>query len=641
MGFAVKRIAVSVLAIAVGMVDAARADEGTANHPTAAEGILQAVLKENSSAQPTGVKREDYLRLMAGDVDYFKKYQRADGAIIDPFSHKEVQYSTPAFALEAGTLAVHADRKDLLTPACKAMSCALTALVNHEAADGHSDFYIPLLVHGYGVLKERAPKEMVSGWEGQFKTIVPEKTYNMKLIGMNWNIVSCSGELLRRKAGLVAANQMGPQWEYLERALAGHLKDITEFGLFVDPGAPLAYDAFSRLWLEDMMAEGAYGGESSKRIEQSLQEGAESGLVLLSPSGEWANGGRSALHNWNEAENAVIFEIAAGRAKGEGHAELAEMFKRGAHLAFESMQRWVRPTGELWIIKNRAEPGERLGYETYSGHSQYNLLPMAMLAMAYSHADETIGERAIPSEVGGYVFDLRDHFHKIAAAAGGYYVLIDTGGDPHYNATGLQRVHRAGVAFPALSDSVAGDRAYEPKEAAKEAVAPGIAWKEGNGEWRSLAEFSGSEHGGKYAVGSVDLHLDAATPGRVAFETDYVLAGPGEEGRHVVERYVLSADGVECTTQVVGGSVAMGYRAEFPVLVSDGAKDLAVKKAGDAVEIDDHGSRTTIAVRAADAAGALELVGPRLVNHNGWVERGVVPLKGSEVTYTVTLEAGK
>src|SRR5205823_3636003 len=145
--------------------------------------------------------------------------------------------------------------------------------------------------------------------------------------------------------------------------------------------------------------------------------------------------------------------------------------------ALTSMQRWQRPSGELWIVKNRADPSKRFGYEGYSFHSQYNLLPMAMLAMAYEHADDSIDEYLIPAEVGGYVFDLREPFHKICAAAGGYYLLIDTSADPHYNATGLQRMHKSGVAISPLSDSAAGERAYGPKDAPKIAMAPGIEWK--------------------------------------------------------------------------------------------------------------------------------------------------------------------
>src|SRR5262249_24941282 len=160
----------------------------------------------------------------------------------------------------------------------------------------------------------------------------------------------------------------------------------------------------------------------------------------------------------NEAENAVICEINAKYWKERGRADLAGAFKRSAHLGLMSMKRWQRPSGGMWIVKNFAEPARRFGFEGYSFNSQYNPLPMEMLAIAYERADESIEERPIPSEVGGYVFDLREVFHKVIAAAGGYYVEIDTAADPHYNATGLQRVHRSGVVLSPLSDSSAPHR---------------------------------------------------------------------------------------------------------------------------------------------------------------------------------------
>src|SRR5262249_25167637 len=155
---------------------------------------------------------------------------------------------------------------------------------------------------------------------------------------MNWNIVSDSGEFLRRKDNLVPPDRADAQLAYLERCLQGHTVHFTPLGLYEDPGAPLAYDAFSRLWLEDMLADGAYDGKLAPRIPDFLKTGGLSPLLLLSPSGEWANGGRSAFHNWNEAEIAAICEMNAIKWKSQNPA-VAGAFKRAAHLAFQSVAR--------------------------------------------------------------------------------------------------------------------------------------------------------------------------------------------------------------------------------------------------------------------------------------------------------------
>jgi hypothetical protein len=78
---------------------------------------------------PSKITRRDYLTLIAGDVDFFKQHQNASGAIIDPNTNREVQYSTPAFAVAAGILATQAGRTDLLQPAINALSRSITALV--------------------------------------------------------------------------------------------------------------------------------------------------------------------------------------------------------------------------------------------------------------------------------------------------------------------------------------------------------------------------------------------------------------------------------------------------------------------------------------------------------------------------------
>ena len=370
------------------------ADSPFARHPAAAAlDHVFAAADAITDFTPSKITCRDYLSLIAGNVDFFKQYQNSAGAIIDPYTKTEVQYSTPAFAVAAGILVKEAGRADLLAPATGALSCSITALVTHHAADGHSDFYIPLIVHAYRLLKDAAPAPLRQQWENQLRQIDPTNAYNAKLRLMNWNIVSSCGELLRRKDGLVAANMTDAQMDYLEKSLAGHVEHLTRFGMYEDPNAPLAYDQFARLWLDDMMADQAYEGALAGRLTEFLHTGGLSTLLLLSPTGEWASGGRSAFHNWNEAETAVVCEINANYWSQIRRPDVAGAFKRAAHLAFQSMQRWQRPSGELWIVKNRADPKARLGYETYSYNSQYNLLPMAMLAIAYIHADDSIAER--------------------------------------------------------------------------------------------------------------------------------------------------------------------------------------------------------------------------------------------------------
>jgi hypothetical protein len=592
----------------------------------------------------TGLTKKDYLALMAGNVDFWKQYLGAEGAIIDPYEGRERQYATPAFALSAAEVMSQLHRNDLLEPAVRSFSFALTALVNRTTADAHADFYIPMLVHAHRILKSRVPGEVAAKWEQQFKKIVPEQVYRDKAGNGNWNLVNVSGEALRRMDRLVAPDQLDAQQHYLDEMLRRQQRHFTTLGMYLDANAPLAYDAFPRLWMEDMIDQHAYAGPELPAIERLLTLGGLSSLMLISPSGEWPSGGRSAQHQWNEAENAVIAEVNANRWKQHGRPDVAASFKRMAHLALESMLRWQRPSGELWIVKNFADPQQRLGFEGYSFHSQYNLLAMAMLGIAFEHADDSIPEGPIPSEWASYVFDARQPFHKVVLAGGGYYALIDTRADPHYDATGLQRVHRKGVALSPLTDSAAAERAYGGPDKHREALSPGIQWKLApDGPWTALADFHrpeppprphpaasappapapASEPAPQQIVSDVELSAQAAGD-QVTATLRYALEGPGARG--ISEKYVVSPDGVECTSTLQGDAPApAAARFVCPVLVNDGARETRISSEPGRFTVQRAGGSMRLSV-LSPAEVKLALDGPRLITHNGYVRAAAANL---------------
>lgn len=624
-----------------------RADTIIGRHPAAE--TLRRLFPASSAAETptsgfrgTGLTRADFLPLIAGNADFFRQHQDAGGAIIDPFEKKERQYATPAFALAAATLATRADRGDLLEPAIRAFNFALEALANKTTADSHADFYIPLLMHAHRLLKDQAPRETVDRWRVRFLSLVPENVYRDTTAGGNWNLVHVAGEWMRRKDDLVAPEQLAPQEAYLERCFTRHEENgaYTLYGMYHDPNAPLAYDAFPRLWLEDMLADGAYVGPHHDRLLDFLAQGGLSTLLLLSPTGEWASGGRSANHQWNEAQVAVICEANARRWKEWGRPDLAGAFKRAAHLALGSVRRWQRPSGELWIVKNRTEPSLRHGYEGYSFHSQYNLLAAAMLAIAYERADDSIEERPTPGERGSYVFDVRDVFHKVCATAGGAYVLIDTGADPHYDATGLLRLHRANVPYSLYSGNAASHRAYGPgTDPNKVGMSPGIAWKEqADGLWLSLADFdrSGKEDDTRTVAGA-DVSVHAEQEDRAEFTILYGLRGEGS--RRLEERYTVTETGVEVTVRLGSGTVPAATRILFPALVSDGAADTDLTLDGSHATIRHSGSTLTWEVLSPKGA-RLTAEGPRVPTHNGYLQALVsdLPAGTREVRWRLRLE---
>jgi hypothetical protein len=155
------------------------------------------------------------------------------------------------------------------------------------------------------------------------------------------------------------------------------------------------------------------------------------------------------------------------------------MFKRAAHLALGSVKRWQTPQGYLQIVKNHFDPSLRWGYEVYSFFSQYNLLPVSQLATAYEFATDDIEECTSFADAGGFAFQL-PLMKKVIANAGGTYVEIETGADPHYDSTGLQRVHMNNCGTQPSGSCVAvhsmvGPTAGPPQE--NSGMTVGVFWK--------------------------------------------------------------------------------------------------------------------------------------------------------------------
>ncbi|BCM90996.1 hypothetical protein IAD21_02859 [Abditibacteriota bacterium] len=570
----------------------------------------------------TGLSRADYLKLITGEVDFWKTKQNVDGAIIDPYRNEEWQYATPAFAYAASALIAWDKRTDLLESAAKAMDWATLRLSQRKAATGHEDFYPPMLAHALVLLKPRVTPERAAQWETNLKSFDPYKTYRVSLGGSNWNIVSLSGEAAFMRLGLRPATS-----DYVEKSLSAQVQHFgSSYGLYLE--GPMAYDLFPRLWLNDMLADG-YSGPYQKEADEVMRRGAITSLFMQSPWGELPAGGRSAHHQWNEAEQCATYEIYAARALKEGDTELAGIYKRAAHLSLASMKRWVRLTGEMQIIKNWVDPAQTHAYEGYSAHSQYNLLPMAMLAIAYEHADTTEGvaEKAAPSDGGGFVLDLPE-LHKVFANAGGTYVEVDTNADHHYDATGLIRIHIKGLS-PQLgpSDSVLEHPSYHIPANSPPAqnTGVGVSWLDKAGAWRRMGELAAEQ------IKSVKVETLASTPQRVEFNVIY--EGDLFGVSRITEHYVLTDGKVELTTELADYKGALRY--VWPVLADDGKTPSTITTANGVVSVSQTGGKVAQTF-APQGAQSVVVPNERYPNHNGWARLGVAEYpRGGKVTLVI------
>jgi hypothetical protein len=559
--------------------------------------------------KPTGLERGDYLNVISGIVNYFKHFQADDGRIIDPFLQKEFQYSTPCYAWAATALVVSGKQTNLLESASAALESALAQLAEDKAAMNHGDFFTFPCMLTYEQLRDRVPPERRQKWEQFLRQMQPDLCYNDVLREKhneihNWNIVALSGEFLRHQDGFV-------DLAFVEKYLALQLTNFTGTGQYRDPNVPLAYDHFPRHFLAAIL-ERDYDGKHRKTLEELLDRAAWTSLLMQSPNGELPTGGRSAQHQWNEAEQCVTYEIWAKRSQRAGDGPSAKAFKRAAHLALESMQRWIRPSGELWIVKNRFDPAVRHGFQGYSSHSQYNLLAASMLSTAWLFADDAVDEGPSPADTGGFAFALPE-FHKIFANVRGLYLEIETAADPEYNSTGLIRIHKSGV------ETLVG-----PTDSAaihEEPLAVGIAWREGEA-WKSLASLG---HG---QIPPVKFHLLEATPKSVRFSVRYEIGSAA--ARAVLETYEVTSDEIAVRAEVEGNTPAIQVR--FPAFHFDGRDTTSVVVTNSTVVVSLGDSRQMFSVETP-LAQPLRRAGNWIKCRNGFLEAIEAEVIGRNITY--------
>ena len=572
---------------------------------------------------PAGVGRDAYLRIIDGVVRFFANTQDARGSIIDPYEQKERQYSTPAFALAGATLCASNPDPALLAAVVKAMQASCTDLADGKAADGHADFFTVLLMHADQVLAPLAGETAAATWRRALARIVPERIYRRQPAEQtinNWNLVAVAGEWMRTRAGF------GSSDGWIESSLARQMPLFTDCGMYRDPNAPMAYDHFARLWALDLMDEG-YRGAQAERLEPALERGAWASLLMQSPWGELPCGGRSAQHQWNEAEQAVTFESFARRFAAGGDGVAAAACKRAAHLSLRSIGRWVRPSGELWVVKNRMDPRLRHGYEYYSFHSQYNLLTAAMLAIAWQRADDAIPEGPCPADTGGFAFALQPAFHKVIANAGGTYVEIDTGADVHYNPTGILRIHHREVAPETLSDGVSAAADYTLPSKPDRSLALGPGWCDRSGTWHALADHAGAD------LDPVAFSVKASSAARVEFEIVYRgrLRGGATA---VVERCAITPGRVDISDRVEGDIAAV--RQIWPFLRTDGIRDSSISVGRTtAVVARDTGA---LSFAVTTPAASVERLNLSLPCRNGFMDACVANAPAKAIASLVTIQ---
>ncbi|WP_066631046.1 hypothetical protein [Labilibacter marinus] len=569
------------------------------------EGSKHAELKNT-----TGLTKNDYLKVIEGQVKVMQTYQNEKGGIVDPVRKKELYYTTPCYAHSVSVLASSGYTKDtaLIESGMKALDNACGHLKNQWAPGNHGDFFTWPVLFAYRHLKSFADSTRLKNWTESIAGIKPEKFYAYhRNYSMNWNLVHAAGEFLRYKEGFTDVH-------YVDTCLHHQKKHITAEGMYKEWGDPLAYDLFSRHYLTGMLALG-YQGEHLDYYSNNMTKGAWMSLFMQSPTGELPTGYRSTHHIWNEAEQAMLFEIFAQQYKLAGQDGIAGSFKRAAMLSLQNIKGWIRPDGSGYAVKNKFPIEKRQGYESYTAHSTYNMLATSMLAQAYEFA-ANIDEGICPADMGGYILPVKS-FHKVFASLNGSYIEYDTKGDQKYNPTGILRVHLKGTS-PQLgpSDGIAAMWNQEGTS-----IALGPSWQNNEGDWISLAQ---------QKVEPTEVKVLEESKDRVAFKVVYVLT----DSVKIQETISIENNVAFVKDSIVG--VKGNTKLTWPMLVDDGETKSEVNSSANTIRL--MKGNEGIQLKVLSKSKPIIHIPNQTYNHrNGMAKVAEIQIDGNVIEYSLSL----
>ena len=578
--------------------------------------VVESVRQQLAKSRPlagTGVCLDDYLDIAEGIARFFAEHQLESGEVIDPIDELEHQYSTPCFALLVALLHKHDRASDLTGYAWNALLAASNAICQNRAADDYGDFYLFNLIQAVNIFREIYPSDIRIGVvDGRIRKVVAKDAYRCILTPQrkrldNWNVIASCGEILREINGLGNS-------AFHDSHLEQQLMNFTDDGMYADPNVPMIYDAFPRFFL-GVTQQSKYAGRHRDAINVMLERGELMSLLMQSPAGVIPSGGEAKQHTWGDIQLIPVFEIAARRCASRGDYVYAKAFKRGAHLAFASALRWLRPSGEFQIVKNHIQPEHRHGYEAYSHHSQYNLLAATMLTLAADFADDSIDEGPTPCEAGSYTLDI-PAFHKVIANHHGTGIVIDTKADTRYDGTGLLRVHQAG-----------GDPILGPNDVPAADDCPmniGVAWREfPGGDWVHLASH------GQHTDITTRLAASDSTDGTRTITMVYSIPSSGHT---ITERYELSLTGVSVSIHVDG--VVDALTLTYPCHISDGKLSPQTLVEGTVMQTSIDGTMRTFSV-TTPGAGPLTMQDEKVAYRNGFVQCVTSTIPGRKIEYSI------
>ncbi len=359
------------------------------------------------------------------------------------------EHGFPRLGANIGILMAHGRRHELKDTFVEIIDLCLDGFAHPiNAHKAGNNFAVREVCHALIELQKTdiIDREQLKAWKEKLKVLDIPTTYTHIVSEdvkhpNNW---AYFGVLSEQARGLLCGID---STAFLEHQLPSQLLRLDPNGMYRDGGVtgpyqPMVYDIVTRN-LIGMSLYFGYKGKYVTEIEKMMEQSDDLTLKMQSVTGELAFGGRSNQCAHNEMMAAGYYELRASLLHKKGDVEKAAKFKSAAEKAIKAAFFWLdqKPMSH---VKNRFDPDLRLGCEGYSYFNKYMITVASNAYLAYLAANDSITPTAAVADIGGYVAQTSDDFHKTFLNAGGYFLELDRRADTHYDASGLGRVHKSG-----------------------------------------------------------------------------------------------------------------------------------------------------------------------------------------------------
>ena len=388
--------------------------------------------------------KERYLSLMERTLSAYTD-EHIDSYLADVKANGLTEHGFARLTSNIGILISHGRRCDLLPRFICMMDLCCETIPHVKAAN---DFSVREIICCLWEVERSniLPKSTTDRWRMLLSHIEPTKCYDKfaktptdKV--RNWALFTAVSEYFRQSAGLCDSS------EFIDIQLASQLQWIDGNGMYMDNSKsdvhqPIMYDLVPR-GLFSLLLHFGYRGKYFEEIDSLLKRSALHTLRMQSSIGEMAFGGRSNQFLHNEGWLCAIFEYEAQRYAREGNYALAAEFKRGIEKAITLTEHWLSKS-PIRHVKNRFPTESGYGCEGYAYFDKYMITTASNFYAALQMCDEAIpSDASTPSVCDTFVTS--EHFHKVFMRCGDYYAELDINADPHYDASGLGRIHKFGA----------------------------------------------------------------------------------------------------------------------------------------------------------------------------------------------------